>query len=392
MARSQRDPSMGCRRLLALFMATALHTAFAADGSGWTSGSWLDRFHDGEDGQLDLSDWLLHQKGFLPVPLLITEPAIGYGGGVAVAFFRESLGDGASRARESGRIAPPDIYGLALLGTENGTRGGGAGGMVSFDDDRYRWRGGIAKAKVNLDFYGHGGEQAPLGYSLDGWGTVQHAMMRVGRSDAWLVAKWIYSESKSSFGDGDLSRFGPIERAARASGLGASLEFDSRNTIFTPSSGWTGALDLTLYDPSWGSDTEFQSYRGHLFGYWPISRTWVLGARLAVRLAEGDAPFYMLPFIDLRGVPAMRLQDTRTAVTELELRWNLTSRWAAIGFLGSGRAWGRDTSFHDGGDTVSKGAGFRYQLARKLGLWAGIDWAWSTQGQAWYLQIGSAWR
>ena len=31
-------------------------------------------FRDPEDGQLDLSEWLLTLKGFLPMPILITEP------------------------------------------------------------------------------------------------------------------------------------------------------------------------------------------------------------------------------------------------------------------------------------------------------------------------------
>ena len=100
----------------------------------------------------------------------------------------------------------------------------------------------------------------------------------------------------------------------------------------------------------------------------------------------------MLPFVDLRGVPAMRLQDTRTAVLETELRWNLDHRWALIGFLGGGKAWGSRDDFSDGASTVSKGAGFRYLIASKLGIYVGMDMAWSTQDKAWYIQVGNAWR
>ena len=32
-------------------------------------------FVDPEDGKLDASEWLLEKKGFLPVPIIITEPA-----------------------------------------------------------------------------------------------------------------------------------------------------------------------------------------------------------------------------------------------------------------------------------------------------------------------------
>ena len=356
--------------------------------------SWLgEAFTDSEDGAFDMSTWLLKRKGFLPLPIVITEPAVGSGGGAAALFFRESLGEAAEKAKATGQMAPPDILGVAAFGTSNGTWGAGAGGMVSFDDDRYRWRGGVMRTSVNLDFYGQGGRVGPLGYNLDGWASVQHGMMRLGSSNAWLVGRWNYLDMKTSFdNENATSRFGSIERGNKASGLGVSLEYDSRDNIFTPNRGWTGAVDLTYYDPDWGSDTRFQSYRGHVFGYWQLDKGLILGGRADVRTVEGRVPFYMLPFVDLRGVPAMRLQGTRTGVLETELRWNLSQRWALVGFGGTGTAWGSGTDFSDGNDTFSRGAGFRYQIARLLGMWVGLDWAKSTQGHAFYIQVGNAWR
>ena len=56
-------------------------------------GNWLsDTFIDPADGHLDMSKWLLEQDGFMPVPILITEPAIGYGGGLALVYFHETIG------------------------------------------------------------------------------------------------------------------------------------------------------------------------------------------------------------------------------------------------------------------------------------------------------------
>lgn len=45
-----------------------------------------DRFLDPDDGMLDLSKHLLEHKGILPVPIIITEPAVGYGGGLVGVF------------------------------------------------------------------------------------------------------------------------------------------------------------------------------------------------------------------------------------------------------------------------------------------------------------------
>ncbi|NML42228.1 BamA/TamA family outer membrane protein [Ramlibacter sp. G-1-2-2] len=354
---------------------------------------FLEGFRDKEDGRIDLSDWLLDRKGVLPVPIFITEPAVGYGGGLVALFFRQSMAEKAQQAKESGKMTPPDIYAIGGAATENGTKAAFAGGMVTSDDGRWRWRGGIAKIDANLDFYGIGGNRGPLRYNLQGIASVQHGMMRIGQSDTWFVARWNYLDLDNRFGsEQSTAIFGPIVRSNTASGLGVSIETDTRDTIFTPSRGWTGSLDLTFYNPSWGSDTTFQSYRAHVFAYWPVAKSLVLAGRADARAANGSVPFFMLPYIDLRGVPLGRLQDERTGVLETELRWNLDARWALIGFLGAGRAWGTNTSFSEGAGTVSKGVGFRYMLARRMGLYAGVDWAWSTQDHAWYLTVGSAWR
>ena len=40
------------------------------------AGSFMDKLIDPKDGKFDASDWLLKHSGFLPMPILITEPVI----------------------------------------------------------------------------------------------------------------------------------------------------------------------------------------------------------------------------------------------------------------------------------------------------------------------------
>ncbi|HEU5295747.1 MAG TPA: BamA/TamA family outer membrane protein [Burkholderiaceae bacterium] len=381
----RRRPARAHDAIAALLAMLLAASATHAEG-------WFDKFKDPDDGQFDMGDWLLDQRGFLPVPIVITEPAVGFGAGVMAMFFRESMREAASHKTDDGRLTPPDIYALGGAATENGTWLGMAGGMVYFGDGRYRWRGGISRMSVNLDFFGIGGHNQPLSYNLDGWATVQEGTMRLAQSDVWLGARWVYLDLTNRFDFEGAPGLGSLERASRASGLGLSLEYDSRDNIFTPSRGWTGSLDATFYDPSWGSDTRLQSYRGYAFMYFPIGGEFVIAGRVDGRAADGVVPFFMLPFVDLRGVPAARLQDRRAGVIETEVRWNITPRWAAIGFVGGGRAWGTTTNFSDGSGTSAYGVGFRYLIAKRLGMYAGIDVAKSTLDHAIYLQVGSAWR
>ena len=71
------------RRSLAIMAFALLATSAAAS-------ELLQRFIDPADGMFDMSEWLLDHKGFLPVPIVITEPAVGYGAGVALVFFRDA--------------------------------------------------------------------------------------------------------------------------------------------------------------------------------------------------------------------------------------------------------------------------------------------------------------
>lgn len=42
---------------------------------------------DAEDGRFDASAMLMSRHGFLPVPLIVTEPALGYGAPTGIEFF-----------------------------------------------------------------------------------------------------------------------------------------------------------------------------------------------------------------------------------------------------------------------------------------------------------------
>ena len=341
------------------------------------SGNAVAQFTDPQDGEFDVSEWLLEKKGFLPVPMIITEPAIGYGGGAALLWFRESLGE----RQAQGRYSPPDIFGGALAATENGTTLMGAFGMVTFADEHWRWRGFIGRPDVNLDFYR---EDFKIGYNLNGWATTQQVMRRLGESQNFVGARWNYIDFEASF---DASRpdpvLPPLTRAIRSSGLGAFLEHDSRDNFFTPSRGWKGFLEGVFYSPDWGSADEYQIYRGYALAYLPLSEKFILGLRGDARAARGDVPFYQLPFVELRGIPFFRYQGEDVAVGEAELRWNATPRWAFVAFAGRGKA---DES------ASAWGVGFRRLMARRLGIYMGVDVARGPEETAFYIQAGSAWR
>ena len=337
-------------------------------------------FIDPQDGQLDASEWLLEKKGFLPVPIIVTEPAIGYGAGAALLWFRESIGE----RRAQGRLTPPDIFGAAFAATENGTTLIGALGMVTFAEEKWRWRGFLGRPDVNLDFYGGAGDELKIGYNLKGYATTHLLQRRLGESENFVGARWNYIDFDVQF---DPSRAGPelptLEGNIRSSGLGVFFEHDARDNFFTASRGWKLFVESVFYSPELGSDEEYQTYRAQLLAYFPLSQEWILGGRLDTRAARGDVPFYQLPFIEMRGIPFFRYQNDDVALIEAELRWNVSARWAIVGFAGYGKAEESASAW---------GVGVRRLVARRLGIYMGLDLARGPEETAVYIQAGSAWR
>src|SRR5262245_18666508 len=106
------------------------------------------KFRDPEDGAFDLSSFLATPKRFMPIPLVVTEPAIGYGGGLAGMFIRPR-----KQAGEEG-FARPNISAAGGIYTENGTWMAFAGDSSHWLDDRLQTLAAVGGGRLNLDFYG----------------------------------------------------------------------------------------------------------------------------------------------------------------------------------------------------------------------------------------------
>jgi hypothetical protein len=76
---------------------------------------------------------------------------------------------------------------------------------------------------------------------------------------------------------------------------------------------------------------------------------------------------------------------------ESEGRFNITDRWAVLGFLGAGAVYGDDPGFETEDDIYAGGVGGRYHFLPDEGLWLGVDVAHGPEDWYWYISIGQAW-
>ena len=335
--------------------------------------------HSAEDGAFDMSGFLDQAHGFVPVIIPITEPALGLGGALALVF----IDKGQSGER-------PDISAVGGLKTDNGTHG------LFLADSRY-WHGGSLQsmaagmdAEVNLEFYGAGG--APRAYTLDTRMGFLQGKLRIGESRSWLGAGYLLMDASARFDTvQDIPQLPDLERRVRSAGLLAGYTHDSRDNLFTPNSGNYLDASAALFSEALGSDGDFQRVMLTGIHYRPLSETVFLGVMGSAAFSYGDSPFYLIPAISMRGVPAMSYQGRQVAQLEAELRWRFSPRYSAVAFAGTGRAKDLSERFGEARIASAGGLGIRYEIARKYGLHMGIDAAHGPEGMAYYVQFGSAW-
>lgn len=380
-------------RALAASLGLALAAALASVAAA-ADESWRDRFKDPQDGRFDASGWLLSRHGFLPVPIVITEPAVGYGGGIALAYFHGSRQDGAA-APGGRRAAPPSISAALGAVTENGTRLAGAAHFGVWRDDSVRFTGFVGATDLHLDFYGGDGFprlQQGVGYTLEGWGTLQQVAWRVRGSDLWIGGQAVYFDADAKLEAGDAPpAFDVLSGQVENFGAGLALIYDSRDNILTPNAGIQSEWYLRKHHGRFARDLDYTEVDGKNRFYFGPDPRWVVALRVDTSLIGGDAPFYALPYLNQRGIPRLRYQGKAVLAAESEARYDFDGRWFAVGFAGVGRA---ADSFGDLADTESRwagGVGARYLIARALGLQVGLDVARGPEEWAFYLQVGSGW-
>jgi hypothetical protein len=358
---------------------------------------FLKEVIDPQDGKLDVSEYLGKATGFLPIPILITEPAVGIGGGFALLFFHDSIQNRAElskKKKQNGspvKVPPPSVSGVAGFGTENGTWGGAGFHLGIWRHDTLRYMGALAYASINYDYYGL---QRKIPVNVSGALLFQQLSARLGDSDLFLGANYRYSSATAQRENASGILPSPAEEGVEVVSAAASpiLEYDSRDNLFTPNRGMNAKAEWSHYDTWLGSDNRFDILALRNRIWFPLKESWVLGLRLDGSFSRGDTPFYMLPFVQLRGIPAMRYQGKHVLTAEAELRWDFAPRWSLVGFAGAGRTssdsgWNTD----DEGVHPAGGFGFRYLIARIFKLRSGVDIGFGEEGYSIYFITGSAW-
>jgi len=403
-----------CLKFLVPLIALAATATAAAQ-------SFREQFRDPLDGRFDASTFLADNAyGFLPVPIIITDPAVDGGVGAVGLFFHETEEQKeqrleALRESEDGGsqfLLTPSISAVAGAYTGNDSWFLGGGHMGFFKQGNIRYMGGGGFGNVNLDFFGAGDIEftRPIELNTQAGMILNSLKFRLGDSRFFAGPTQRYVSARIepvNLGDLDGSFLPPplqppwqdimtrlMTQDVVLSALGAVIEFDSRDNFFSPHSGYQYQLEQLWYRDEIGSDIDYEllTFSGH--NYWQLGERFRAGLRIAADYAStsGLLPPFATPGIVLRGIPAMRYQGNAVVVAEAEVTWQFDPRWSVNLFAGAGRAANEIDQLSEQPTRVTKGGGFRYLIARRYGFETGLDIARGPEDTVFYIQAGTAWR
>jgi hypothetical protein len=354
-------------------------------------------FKDSLDKAFDLSDYIIDANGFVPIPYIITEPAVGGFGGALIPVFikkRPPYLDSVNGRLEKTPVHP-DITGGIGAYTVNNTwmvAGFRSGTLIK---SRIKYIVGGGYGNINLSFYKTFDQSAEkkLNFNIKVLPVFLQATKRVGLSHWYAGIKYLFLNTDVKYNGDKLldSLAKTLESNSIVSQLGGIVELDNRDNIFTPDKGLKVHFDVSRSDDFIGSDYDYWRLNYYMFAYKPLSKKLIAGFRFDGQQAFGEPPFYMLPYISMRGIPAVRYQGKADILSELEMRWDLVNRWSLVFFGGTGKAFDEWKNFDNADWITSYGTGFRYLLARKFKLRVGIDVARGPDVWAYYIVFGSNW-
>jgi len=372
--------------ILTIFFCLAMGVGQIADAAGFK-----EQLIDKDDGWLDVSEFLKNNAfGFLPLPIIITEPAIGNGlGVVGLKLFPPKEDD---VKPTPGQYQVTDLAAVAGAYTSNGTWLVGGLYFNTFRADTRRYKATAGYADVNLDWYGGGPNPLPSGieFNVKGYMIDQDFRFRIGKSDWFLGADWRYQKSDVSF-ETDLP-INPQSGDFAVSGIGVVALYEHLDSRFSPTDGLSAEFTMQVNDKEIGSDFDYNEFKWKVRKYFLFAEKFTLGLRFDGADTTGDVPFYLEPFIDMQGIPALRYQGRAAFTAEIRGGWDFHPRWTAMAFVGGGRTADDLSDLSSARSYVSKGVGFRYLVAKAFGMRLGIDIAEGPEGSHVYLVTGNAWR
>lgn len=316
---------------------------------------------------------------FILAPIPIKSPSIGAGLALAGAYLFKT-----------DKTSDQSFIGATGFRTDNGSKGYGLAGSLSWADNRWTVSALAGDVDVVYDFYipNTGGQTVSLEQdgrllNLEGnYGVTEHFF--VGLDLRYLKTSIQFSSpilTPANDSDLEIISFGP------------SIEWDYRDDTIYPTSGFHVTVDSLHSVVLNGPDREYHKSVVKYDNYFSVFEKSVVATRFTACEASDQTPFFELCSIggtdNFRGFPFGELLDQNMLSGQIEFRSRLGKRFGYAIFAGVGGVANGFGSLNSDAIDSAGGAGLRYRLSKGVPLDFAFDVAFSSTGTTTsYITIG----
>ncbi len=269
-------------------------------------------------------------------------------------------------------------------------------GNIYWDKANWHWRGKLLISKYPTDFYGIGIDSnkndgeifEPFTFEFEN--DIRYRLFGPLYAGLTLVQGY-YKLLKTDEGGLAQDYFATQKKEGYISGIGAKLNYDSRDDSFFPTKGLLLEATYRYFLPALGSRYEFSSYEIDLRGYIPTIFNSVIALQLYFNAVDGVAPLSMLPALGsqdlLRGYPGGRYRDNYYLAAQSELRFPIWWRFGGVLFFGAGKVQSELTEFFFKDLKPAGGFGLRFQMAKERKINFRFDMGFTPEGFSFYFNL-----
>ena len=326
----------------------------------------------------------LQRGDFVIVPVPISNPTVGSGLVLGGAYFY-------SQTEEQKKTQPASVTGAAGVYTDNDSRAFVLVQQNYWKQNKWRFTGAAGGADLRLSLIAP--DETVGAQSVD-WrvkGNFLFARLSRKLSGNWYggaISRFV--DVEQSIETGAQSRDFDTSPDVRSAGLGATVEYDSRDMPLNSYSGRYFKVEALFNDEAIGSSETYQSYSLAFKSYHEVSKSVVIAWELQGCQRVGAAPLWDACRISLRGFSATDYLGKVSASGQAEARWRLGKRWGMVGFAGAGKVGNSFSGLDDRELIPSYGVGLRFMVLKAKRVNMRLDFAWSEDNDAIHFSVGEA--
>ena len=332
----------------------------------------------------DETDLKLQRGDFVVVPIPISNPTLDTGLVAVAAYFYP-------QDEEQKKLQPASVTAAGGMYTSNDSKALVLLHQNYWNHDKWRFTGVIGAADLRLSLIAPDESTGTQAVDWQIKGNFMFAKIVTRIKGDWYggIMTRLVDAEQSIDTTAPTSNF-DIASDLRSTGLGANLEYDSRDMPLNSQSGRYFTVAALFNDEAIGSDSTYQSYSAAYRSYHTLTDSLVLAWEIRGCKRAGIAPLWDACRIKLRGFSTTDYLGKGSTSGQVEARWQASKRWGLVAFGGAGSVGSSYNGDRDHEAIPSYGVGVRFMVLAAKRINIRLDYARSTDSDAIYLSVGEA--